>query len=71
MDEVATPMDKVQNMQEPGGFLWVLESWEQTNHDEWKTMDEKVANHHLQGHTLTDRQRVQCGLWRWGQCLHM
>ena len=69
-DEAATPTDKVQNMREPGGFSWVLESWEQINHEEWKATDEKVSNHHKLDHVLTDEQRVRCGLWRWGQRLH-
>ena len=68
-DETAVPTDKVQNMREPD-FTWMIESWEQINHEEWKHMDDEVSDHHERDRGLTEEQRARCGLWRWGQQLH-
>jgi len=68
-DEEAIPTEEVQNMREPD-FSWMLESWGQIQHEEWKHIDDEVADHHEQDCALTEGQRARCGLWRWGQRLY-
>ena len=68
-DGTAVPTDEIQNMREPD-FTWMIESWGQINHEEWRHMEDVVSDHHERDCALTEEQRARCGLWRWGQRLH-